>query len=49
MTLTEWGSLELDLACESGTATFTPGEDGFPAGQLDLVRLTWLDGLQCDS
>ena len=49
VTLTDWGSLELDLACDAGVATFSPSEDGFPAGQLDLDRLTLLDGLGCDS
>ena len=43
-----WGSLELDLLCESGIARFTPSENGFPAGTLDLDRLTFLDGLSCD-
>jgi hypothetical protein len=42
-----WGSLELELNCESGTARFTPEEDGFPAGILNLARLTVLDGLNC--
>jgi len=44
-----WGSLELELECDSGTARFTPTEAGFPAGALDLTRLTWLEGLSCDS
>jgi hypothetical protein len=43
-----WGSLQLDLDCNEGTAFFEPVEAGFPAGTLDLVRLTWLDGLKCD-
>jgi len=43
-----WGSLELELQCETGTARFTPSEAGFPAGTLDLIRLTFLDGLSCD-
>jgi hypothetical protein len=44
-----WGSLELELDCASGTARFTPEEEGFPAGSLNLTRLTFLDGLKCDS
>ncbi len=44
-----WGSLELELGCTSGTARFESSENGFPAGQLDLVRLTYLEGLSCDS
>jgi hypothetical protein len=42
-----WGSLELNLQCGTGAATFTPTEQGFPAGALSLVRLTILDGLAC--
>ena len=43
-----WGSLELELECDSGTASFTPSEPGFPAGTLDLTRLTYLEGLSCE-
>jgi len=43
-----WGALELELTCESGTARFAPSEAGFPAGTLDLDRLSLLDGLSCD-
>jgi hypothetical protein len=45
---TPWGSLELELTCDAGEARFTPIEAGFPAGTLDLDRLTFLDGLSCD-
>jgi len=44
-----WGSLELDLDCESGVARFTPGDAGFPAGTLNLTRLSLLDGLSCEA
>jgi hypothetical protein len=44
---THWGVLELELQCGSGTASFTPSEPGFPAGTLDLVRLTLLEGFGC--
>ena len=43
-----WGSLELELECDSGIASFRPGEPGFPAGTLDLTRLTFLEGLSCE-
>jgi len=43
-----WGTLELELVCDSGIATFEPTEEGFPAGTLDLTRLTYLSGLSCD-
>jgi hypothetical protein len=42
-----WGTLELELGCEEGTARFSSIEEGFPAGQLNLTRLTFLDGLSC--
>ncbi|MBT8056411.1 MAG: hypothetical protein KJO72_05680 [Gammaproteobacteria bacterium] len=42
-----WGRLELELACDSGTARFNPTETGFEAGELALIRLTVLDGLEC--
>ncbi len=42
-----WGSMELDLGCAAGTATFTPTEPGFAAGALNLERLTSLAGLAC--
>ncbi len=42
-----WGSLELELKCIEGTARFESEEEGFPAGTLDLTRLTILDGLAC--
>lgn len=47
--LKPWGKLELELGCEDGTARFEPVEAGFPAGQLQLERLTRLAGLTCDS
>jgi hypothetical protein len=43
-----WGSLELELECDSGIARFRPVEPGFPAGTLDLTRLTYLEGLSCE-
>ena len=43
-----WGKLELGLLCDSGTAVFEPTEQGFPAGTLELMRLTYLGGLSCD-
>jgi hypothetical protein len=46
--LESWGSLELELQCESGVASFTPSEAGFPAGVLNLTRLTFLEGLSCE-
>jgi hypothetical protein len=42
-----WGALELELGCTAGTARFQPTEAGFPTGELDLVRLSRLLGLQC--
>jgi len=45
--LSHWGALQLDLGCDRGLATFEPTEPNFPAGTLDLVRLTRLEGLDC--
>ncbi|MBT8069523.1 MAG: hypothetical protein KJO80_03735 [Gammaproteobacteria bacterium] len=42
-----WGSLELDLTCEGGTATYSSTEEGFGSGTLNLVRLTNIDQLPC--
>ena len=42
-----WGSLELELLCDTGMARFIPTEPGFPAGTLDLDRITFLEGLSC--
>ena len=44
---TPWGTLELDLSCDSGTATYNSTEEGFGAGTLNLVRLTNIDQLPC--
>ena len=43
-----FGAVQLQLDCSKGTAEFTPTEPGFPAGTLDLDRLTFLAGLFCD-
>jgi hypothetical protein len=42
-----WGSLELDLGCEGGTATYSSSEEGFGSGTLNVVRLTNIDQLAC--
>jgi len=42
-----WGSLQLELDCHSGTATYSSTEEGFGSGVLDLVRLTNIDQLNC--
>ena len=42
-----WGSLELDLTCEGGTATYSSIEEGFGSATLDVVRLTNIDQLPC--
>jgi hypothetical protein len=46
--LSPWGSLELELKCTEGTARFISSEQGFPAGMLELDRLSLLYGLSCD-
>lgn len=42
-----WGSLELEIGCESGEARFNPTEEGFPPGTLNLTRLSSIHNLQC--
>ena len=42
-----WGSLELDLTCEGGTATYSSTEEGFGSGTLNVTRLTSIDTLPC--
>ena len=45
--LTDWGSLSLDLACDSGTLRWTSVVDGYGEGSRDVIRLNTLDGLAC--
>ncbi len=42
-----WGTLELDLSCEGGAATYSSTEPGFGSGTLNVVRLTNIDQLAC--
>ncbi|MGA9572321.1 MAG: M14 family zinc carboxypeptidase [Lysobacterales bacterium] len=42
-----WGTLELSLTCEGGTATYSSTEAGFGSGTLNVVRLTTIDQLAC--
>jgi hypothetical protein len=42
-----WGTLELDITCAGGTATYTSTEEGFGSGQLNVIQLTSMDGLEC--
>ena len=43
----DWGSLELELDCEGGTALFDSPLPEFGAGSLELERLTFLDRPAC--
>ena len=45
--LSSWGTLELDLNCSGGTATYNSTEAGFGSGTLNVVRLTSVDQLGC--
>ena len=47
VTFPDWGSLELELGCDGGTARWSAREAGFPDGGLALQRLTQPDGLDC--
>ena len=41
------GTLELDLGCDSGTASYSSVEEGFGSGVLNVIRLTSIDGMSC--
>jgi len=43
-----WGSLELDIGCGGGTATYSSTEAGFGSGQLQVQRLSSLQNLSCE-
>ncbi len=45
--LKPWGSLELDLTCKGGTATYSSTEEGFGSGTLNVERITNIDTLPC--
>jgi len=47
VTGSSWGTLELDIDCNGGTASYNSTEEGFGAGQLNVIRLSTLDGLNC--
>ena len=42
-----WGSLEMNLSCAGGTASYNSTEPGFGSGNFQLVKLTQLKGLDC--
>jgi hypothetical protein len=42
-----WGKLELDIDCDGGTARYDSSELGFGSGELNVIRLSELDGLPC--
>ena len=44
-----WGTLELDLSCSGGTATYSSVEAGFGSGQQQPLKLTNFPGLECDA
>ncbi len=44
-----WGTLELDVSCAGGTATYASTEDGFGSGVLNVSKLTDLIGFGCEN
>jgi hypothetical protein len=44
---TPWGQVELQLACLTGTATYSSVEAGFGSGTQNLKRVTLLATLSC--
>lgn len=47
--LYDWGALQMNLGCDSGSADYQSIIEGFGSGSFDLVRLTFLAGLECTS
>lgn len=47
--LVAWGRLELTLGCREGSADYESELPEFGAGSLDLVRLTFLADLDCET
>jgi hypothetical protein len=45
---TPWGSLELEIDCRGGQARYSSAVEGFGTGQLNLQRLSFIEGLDCD-
>lgn len=39
-----WGTLELDIDCNGGTATYSSTEEGFGSGVLNIEKLTNISG-----
>ncbi|OAB61386.1 hypothetical protein AY599_24625 [Leptolyngbya valderiana BDU 20041] len=46
--LIDWGSIEMDLSCLTGTAGYESLLPGFGSGSFELVRLSFIEGLVCD-
>ena len=44
---TSWGSIELALGCEAGTASYDAIDPGFGSNQYPLSRLTRIEGSLC--
>ena len=48
ITTTRWGSLEFLLTgCDTATISYQPEDAAFVPGELELVRLTRIDGTRC--
>ena len=45
--LQPWGTLELQLDCSGGRASYASSADGFGSGTQNLVSLTHLEGSGC--
>jgi len=44
----EWGAIEMDLGCQSGSADYQSVLPEFGNGSFELDRLTFLAGLECE-
>jgi hypothetical protein len=46
--MNSWGTLELDLDCNGGSASYSSQAKGFSSGSQQLVNLTRVEGSGCD-
>jgi hypothetical protein len=43
----DWGMLELDIDCATGTARYDSIQPGFGSGEQNLIRISTLEGISC--
>jgi len=43
-----WGGLDMQTGCEQSGLAFQPDSSDLETGQVDMQRIVWIDGLECD-